>query len=188
MVTVVARNADGSPVSSGVPVTLTTSLGTLKPAHPMIQENGTATTTLDAGTREGTATITAIVGSSEPATTTVDIVLDAATAISVTANPSSIPSDKTTTITVTALVTNSRAQPVEDALVTFESEIGEFEDTTAETTNEKGQATKTLRVAPGDIPATLDTFKITVSTPSSNGGSFLEGSTTVRIVRPSGGS
>jgi hypothetical protein len=186
-VTVLARNADGTPVARGEAVTLTTTLGALTPAHPTIQANGTATATLDAEDREGTATITAIVGSSEPATTTVDIVLDAATAISVTANPSSIPAGSTSKIEVTATVTDNRAKPVEGALVTFESEIGKFDSNTSETTDSKGQATKTLTVSPAGITASTETFTITVKTPSSTGNSFLEGSTTVRISRPSGG-
>jgi hypothetical protein len=186
-ITVIARNSDGSPVARGERVTLTTTLGRITPANVEIGPNGTATATLNAGDREGTATITAIVGSSAAATTTATIILDAATAITVTANPSSIRSNQTTTIVVTATVTNSRGQAVEGALVTFESEIGRFEDTTAETTDESGQARKTLTVNPADIPASTESFRITVRTPSSSGGSFLEGTTTVRIVRPTGG-
>ena len=86
-ITVVARNADGTPVARGERVTLTTTLGTIRPANPTIGANGTATATLEAGDREGTATITAIVGSSAPATAMAMVVLDAATAISVTVNP-----------------------------------------------------------------------------------------------------
>jgi hypothetical protein len=185
-VTVIARNADGTPVTSGR-ATLTTTLGSLSPANPTIQ-NGTATSTLTAGNREGMATVTAIVGSSDAATTMVSIVLDAATAISVTANPASVQSDKTTMIVVTATVTDASAQPVAGALVTFESEIGHFTDNSSETTDAKGQATKTLVVAPSDIPSTGDTFQVTVKTPSSTGSTFLENSTNIRIIRPAGGS
>ncbi|HEX5718677.1 MAG TPA: Ig-like domain-containing protein [Thermoanaerobaculia bacterium] len=186
-VTVIARNADGSPVAPGGRVTLTTTLGSLVNDRPQIQGNGVATTTLNAGDREGTATITAIVGSSAPATTTATIVLDAATAISVTANPASIQSTATTEIRITATVTNSRAQSVSGALVIFESDIGSFTTTTSETTNASGEATKTLRVAPGDIPAApFESFRVRVRTPSSSGSTFIEGSTQITINRPSG--
>jgi Invasin, domain 3 len=186
-VTVIARNADGSPVERGERVILTTTLGRLNPPNPTIQQNGTATSTLNAGSREGTATITAIVGSSAPATTTATIVLDVATAISVTATPSSIPASSGGTIIVTATVINSRAQAVQGALVTFESELGSFEDTTAETTDDNGQASKRLIVTPADIPASDTSFEVRARTPSSAGGTFLEGSTDVRITRPTGG-
>jgi hypothetical protein len=185
-VTVIARNADGTPVTSGR-ATLTTTLGSLDNPSPTIR-NGTATATLTAGTREGTATVTAIVGSSDAATTTVSIVLDAATAISVTANPASIPSNANSTVVVTATVTDARAQPVQGALVTFQSEVGRFTDNSSVTTDANGQASKTLMVAPADIPTSGDTFQVTAKTPSSTGSTFLENSTTVRIVRPTGGS
>lgn len=183
-VTVIARNADGTPVARGERVTLTTTLGTLRPSNPTIGANGTATATLDAGNREGTATITAIVGSSAPGMTMATIVFDAATAISVTANPSSIPATATSMITITATVTNARGQVVEGALVTFESEIGRFSNTSAQTTNEDGEASKVLTVTPADIDSSTTTFRVTVRTPSSSGTSFLEGSTDVRITRP----
>lgn len=186
-VTVIARNADGTPVARGERVLLTTTLGSLSNSQPTIQNNGTATTTLNAGNREGTATITAIYGSSAAATTTATIVLDAATAISATANPSSIQSNQTTQITVTATVTNSRAQPVEGALVTFESDLGRFNDNTSVTTNANGQASKVLTVAPSDIPALSENFRVRVKTPSSSGSTFIEGSTQITINRPAGG-
>jgi hypothetical protein len=180
-VTVIARNVDGSPVAAGERVTLTTTLGSLK--SPLtIGANGTATTTLNAGDREGTATITAIVGSSAAATTTATIVVDLATAISVTANPSSVSAAvATTTITVTALVTDSRAKAVKGALVTFETELGTFANNTAVTTNEDGQASKILTVVKSDIPALTESFKVKAKTPVGSGS--LEGTTTITISR-----
>ncbi|HEY9419836.1 MAG TPA: invasin domain 3-containing protein, partial [Thermoanaerobaculia bacterium] len=124
-VTVIARNSDGSEVAQGTPVILTTTLGNISPSRVTVGRDGRATATLNAGQREGTATVTAVVGSSDPATATVEIILDLATGITVTANPSSIP-ETGGTITVTALVTNSRGLPVEGALVTFESDLGTF--------------------------------------------------------------
>jgi hypothetical protein len=181
-VTVIARNADGTPVASGERVTLTTSLGHLRNSQPTIQGNGTATTTLEAGDREGTATITAIYGSSAAATTTATIVIDLATAISVTANPSSVSAAAATTqITVTATVTNSRAQAVAGALVTFETELGKFADNTAVTTNSQGQASKILTVVKSDIPALTESFKVKAKTPIGSGN--LEGTTTITINR-----
>ena len=184
-VTVIARNADGTPINGGR-ATLTTSLGRLTDSTPNIV-NGTATTTLEAGQREGTATITAIVGSSAAVTTTATIILDLAAGITVTANPASIRSDGgDDRITVTALVTNSRGLPVEGAVVTFESELGTFDNNTSVRTDEDGEATKVLTVTDGQIPPSTQNFEITVQTTSSSGG-FIDETTTVRIIRPTGG-
>jgi hypothetical protein len=182
-VTVIARNADGSPVAAGERVTLTTTLGKLDKSQLAIEANGTATTTLNAGDREGTATITAIVGSSAAATTTATIVVDLATAISVTANPSSVSAAAVTTdITVTALVTDSRAKAVAGALVTFEAELGKFADNnTVATTDSKGQASKILTVVKSDIPALTESFKVKAKTPVASGN--LEGTTTITVNR-----
>ncbi len=184
-ITVVARNSDGTPVARGERVTLTTTLGTIRPANPTIGANGTATATLDAGSREGTATVTAIVGSSAAATAMVTIITDGATAISVTANPSSVRADDPTPgpIMVTATVVNSRGLPVVGALVTFESQLGDFGNSTSETTDAKGQASKTLMLTPADLVGTTTSFRISANTPSSSGGTFLEGSTDVTILR-----
>lgn len=188
-VTVVARNADGSLVPQGTSVILTTTLGSISPSRTTIGRDGTARATLTAGQREGTATVTAVVGASEPETATVEIILDLATGITVSAQPSSIPAatgaPASDPIVVTALVTNSRGLPVEGAVVTFSSELGTFDSNTAERTDENGEASKELRVTPGQIPANETSFDITVRTPSSSGG-FLEETTTVRITRPSG--
>ncbi len=185
-ITIVARNADGSEVAQGTPVILTTTLGNITPSRVTVGRNGTATATLNAGQREGTATVTAVVGSSEPATTTVEIILDLATGITVTANPSSIRSDGgDDRITVTALVTNSRGLPVEGALVTFESDLGTFANNTAVRTDEDGEASKVLTVTDAQIPPNEQSFEITVRTTSSSGG-FIEETTVVRIIRPTG--
>ena len=190
-ITVIARNSDGSDVAQGTPVTLTTTLGNITPSRVTVGRNGTATATLTAGQREGTATVTAVVGSSEPATAPVEIILDLAAGITVTAQPSSIPAatgaPANDPIVVTALVTNSRGLPIEGALVTFSSELGTFDSNTAERTDENGEASKELRVTPGQIPSNETSFDITVRTPSSSGG-FIEETTTVRITRPTGGS
>ncbi len=184
-ITVVARNADGTPVARGERVTLTTTLGTISPANLTIGANGTATATLDAGSREGTATITAIVGSSADATAMVMIITDGATAINVTVNPASVREDDANPkpIIVTATVVNSRGLPVVGALVTFQSELGDFGNSTSETTDVKGQATKTLTIRTADLVGTARSFRISARTPSSSGGAFLEGSTDVSIIR-----
>jgi len=164
-VTVIARNSDGTP-AVGQTVILTSSLGTLKPDRPVTGADGTATTTLTAGTQPGTATVTAIVGSSDAATTTLTI-RDSATAISVQAASSTIPAS-TTMLTVTAFVVNSQGQPVQGAAVTFQSEHGTFTSTGVVLTDTNGIATNMLTFRANELN-TVTSFKVTASTPTGTG-------------------
>jgi hypothetical protein len=183
-ITVVARNSDGSPVEAGRPVILTTTLGSITTPNPQTGANGIARATLRAGDREGTATVTAVVGSSEPATTEVTIFRDAATAIDIVANPSTVRSDQTTQVTISATVFNLQGARLPGVTVTFQTDVGEFQGgNTAETTNSNGQATKTLVVRPQDVLGIIESFEVSARTPSSTG-TLLEGSTTIRIIRP----
>jgi len=169
-VTVIARNADGSPVSSGQTVILTTTLGSLSPGRPTTGSDGTATSKLSAGEQSGTATISGILGSSDAATTTVTI-RDAATAISLQTNPSSI-SRADSTIALTAFVTNSLGQPLQGAPVTFETERGTLDNSAGTTvfTDSTGIAHKTLTVKQADLPPSGSDFNVTARTPSGTGG------------------
>jgi adhesin/invasin len=166
-VTVIARNSDGSPVASGQQVILTTTLGSLSPNRPTTRADGTATATLDAGSQSGTATVTAIVGASTPATATVTI-LEAATDISVQANPRSIPRSGGE-VTLTAFVTNSQGQPLQGAPVTFEASNGTLEVTGVVFTDTSGVATNTLTVDDNDVPAGVNVIEVEVSTPAGDG-------------------
>jgi adhesin/invasin len=166
-VTVIARNSDGSPVTAGQTVILTTTLGRLTPNRPVTRADGTATATLDAGSQSGTATVTAIVGSSAPATATVTI-LEAATDIDVQANPRSIPRSGGE-ITLTAFVTNSQGLPLQGAPVTFESSHGSLEFTGVVFTDTTGVARNTLTVDNDDVPVGKDEITVVAGTPSGDG-------------------
>ncbi len=166
-VTVIARNSDGSPVPAGQTVVLTTTLGRLRPDRPTTRADGTATATLEAGSQAGTGTITAIVGASAAATATVTI-LEAATDISVQANPRSIPRSGGE-VTLTAFVTNSQGQPLQGAPVTFEASHGALEVTGVVFTDTSGVATNTLTVDDNDVPASVNEIEVEVGTPSGDG-------------------
>lgn len=168
-ITIIARNADGSPVAAGQTIILTSSLGTVNPSRPVTGSDGTATARLSAGSEAGTATITALLGSSEPATADVTI-RDAAFAISVDADPKSIQRNATTEIEVTAVVRNAQGLPVAAALVQFVSDFGSFEGGTTAFTNSSGVAQITLVVDPEDIPSNRDSFVIEAQTTSGTGG------------------
>lgn len=177
-VTVIARNADGTPVAAGQTVILTSSLGTLSPSRPTTRADGTATATLDAGAQSGTATITAILGASAAATTTVTI-REAATDISVQANPRTIPRAGAE-VTLTAFVTNSQGQPLQGAPVTFEATRGDLEFTGVVFTDTSGVATNTLTLEQQDLPAGVNEVEVTVRTPAGDG-TLITATTTIEV-------
>jgi hypothetical protein len=165
-ITVIARQADGSPVGAGETVILTSNLGTLNPSRPVTQADGTATATLNAGIQAGTATITAILGTSDAATATVTI-RDAATAISIQASPSSIP-PAPATIELTAFVVNAQGLPIQGAPVTFEAAAGLLQQTGVVSTDSTGVAENTLEVRQQDV-ANRNSIRVTARTPDGSG-------------------
>jgi adhesin/invasin len=178
-VTVIARNSDGSPLA-GQQVILTSTLGSLKPERPTTGADGTATATFTAGNQAGSAEVSAIVGSSDVARTTVTI-RDAATDINLQANPSAVPASGGT-ITLTAFVTNSQGQPLQGAPVTFRSDRGTLETTGVTFTDTSGVATNRLTLAQADLPTAVNSFNVTASTPSGSG-ALLSDSVTVNVNR-----
>lgn len=177
-ITVIARNSDGSPVASGQTVILTTTLGRISPNRPTTRSDGTATATLDAGSEAGTATITAILGSSDAATTTVTI-REGATDISVQANPRTIPRAGGD-VTLTAFVTNSQGLPLQGAPVTFEATAGELEVTGVVFTDTSGVAENILSLDQDDLPASVSQITVTVTTPAGDG-TLIEDTTTINV-------
>jgi hypothetical protein len=179
-ITIIARNADGSPVAAGQTILLTSTLGTLTPSRPTTRSDGTATATLLAGNEAGTAKITAVLGSSDAATADVTI-RDAATSIFADADPKRIPDDATSTIKVTAVVRNAQGLPVAAALVQFTSEVGSFGASAVDFTDSSGVAEITLTVRPQDIPAGTTSFKVSANT-SSGTGAPLKSEVTINIT------
>jgi len=164
-ITVIARNPDGSPVAAGQTVILTTSLGSLSPSRPQTGADGTATTTLSAGTQAGTATITGVLGSSEPVTTEVTI-RDIASSISLVANPETI-ADEDSMITLTAVVSNAQGLGIQQVLVSFSASTGALSSST-DFTDTNGIASVTLTVEAGDIKSG-DEIMVTASTAGLDG-------------------
>lgn len=176
-ITIIARNGDGTPVGSGQQVILTSTLGSLSPGRPLTRTDGTAVSTLQVGNQAGTATITAILGSSDPQRTDVTI-RDAATDISIQANPATVP-PAGGDITLTAFVTNSQGQPLQGAPVTFESQRGTLSTTGVVFTNTSGVATNELTLTQQELNG-VTSFTVTASTPSGTG-ALLDDTTTVRV-------
>jgi len=99
-ITVVARLPDGSPVPAGQEVILTTTLGSLSPERPVTGSDGTAVATLSSGSQAGTATVTAILGASDPATT--EVTIETEPSLIISATPDTIFVGQTSEITVIA--------------------------------------------------------------------------------------
>lgn len=176
-ITVIARNPDGSAVAAGQAVILTSTLGSISPNRPVTRGDGTAVATLRAGSQAGTSTITAILGSSDPATTSVTI-RDAATDISLQANPATVPPSGGT-IELTAFVTNSQGQPLQGAPVTFGSERGTLANSGVVFTNTNGVAVNMLTVSQEQLQSTSE-FDVVARTPSGTGDQ-LDDFVTIRV-------
>ncbi len=172
-VTIIARNSDGTSVDAGLPVTLTTTLGTLNPSRPVTDSNGTATATLRAGNQAGTATVTAIVGASAPVTGMVDI-RDVAADLLVSVSSRQVDDDGDE-IVVTALVVNAQGDPVPSVPVTFDADAGEFENGNLVLSSTAGVAMNTLMIESGDITGTGPGREVTiiVSTAGANGQAII---------------
>lgn len=168
-VTVIARNSDGTPVAAGQTVILESTLGSLSPRRPVTDDDGTATSTLIAGNQAGTAQISATVGASDVATTDLTI-RDAATDISVQANPGTVPRAGGT-IQLTAFVTNSQGQGFQGAPVTFEAERGSLSANGVVFTNTSGVASNELTITQEQIQnlPSGSTISVTATTPLGTG-------------------
>jgi Invasin, domain 3 len=178
-VTVIARNSDGTPVAAGQQIILTTTLGTLSPERPTTESDGTATSTLNAGSQSGTATITAILGASQPATTTLTI-RDAAADIVL--QPTNVNlSSSGGTLTFTAFVTNTQSQPFQGAVVTFNS-IGTFSSgSNVGFTDSSGSVSKMITYSQEQLTG-VTSFTVTASTPGPTG-SLISASATVHVLQ-----
>jgi len=162
-ITVIGRNSDGSP-AGGQEVILTSTLGTLDNTRLTTRNNGTAETTLRVGAQAGTAKITAVLGSSDPATVDVEV---KSAILTITADKTAIPEQQTTTITIIATVTAFQGDPIQGKPVTFRADQGTLSATTVNT-DASGNATVRLTV---DAPAVTSdtTFQVTATTPSGSG-------------------
>jgi hypothetical protein len=179
-VTVIARNADGSPAAAGQAVILTTTLGTLRNSRPLTRDDGTAMTTLDAGTQAGMATVTAVFGASDPGMATVTI-RDAPSLLSLQADQTSVQRNATTTVNLTAFVANSQGLPLQGIAVQFSANIPGLANTVVFTDN-TGQAKNMLTVKPGTFPDSTKTITVTAQVASGTGGAPLSSSVVITIT------
>ncbi len=162
-ITVIARAADGTSLGAGQRVRFTTTLGVLDPSAKDTDANGEVEVLLKAESESGDAVVEALLGTSDPVSTTITI-RDAAETITVEANPASIPSDGNsdagdTPTTLTALIRNAQGEPFGGAAVNFsarifgtESGIGSLSSGGGSVlTNSQGESTDTFRVRGDEI-------------------------------------
>ena len=159
-ISAVVKNSDGVALS-GVSVTFTTTAGALASSSAVTGTTGSATTTITAsGVANGTSiTVTATVGSLSGATALM-VGSSGGTGtqtLTVVTNAADLPSDGTTTATITALVRNSSNQLVPGVAVNFTATSGGISATTttagaaagvkAGTTDAQGTAAAILTTA-----------------------------------------
>ncbi len=161
-ITATLTRMGGRPVDQGTEVLLTTSLGTLPPVI-RTDNRGLATATFLAAGQEGTATVNASSGGST-AMTTVTI---AAATLAVSANPTRVRTNRTSTVTVIATISG---QPVaagtEILMTTSLGAISEVVTTdgrgVAEATFQSLQTTGTATVT-ARLGSATGTVNITIS-------------------------
>lgn len=168
-ITVIGRNVDGSP-ATGQRVTLTSNLGTIKDTSVLLDSSGTGTTTLKASTQSGMATVTAVLGSSDPVMTMVTI---RDRTLVLQASPASItrPANDTSVVKITliARVTDFQGNPVQGVAVTFQTQRGTLNPTGIVTTGTDGTATTTVEIRRQDLSSSDTSFQVTASIPSGSG-------------------
>jgi hypothetical protein len=139
-VTATVTDKYGNPVP-GTPVGFGTTLGSLSATTVATNADGQAQVTITS-TKTGTATVTATAGGVS-GSATVTFTPGAPAKVAVSAAPSSVPADGTTSSTVTTTVTDVNGNPVPGTPVDFSTTLGTLSATTA-TTDASGVATDTI--------------------------------------------
>ncbi len=173
-------DSDGNPVANGTTVTFTTTAGSFSPltTTTATTTNGVASVYLTSTTRVGSATITATVGGVSNSTT-VTFIPGAPAQVNVTATPTNLTADGTSTSTIGIIVLDANNNPVADGeTVSFSVEFGSLDSLTASTT--AGMAS-VIYTAPTSVPlGNIDT--VTVETTNGQSGSASINLIGVRIA------
>ena len=178
---VVALKPNGTPVSRGTLVRLTTTLGTI-PSSVGVDDRGEALAMLEGNGQFGLATVSANTGGSETATVDVQIGLSPAS-VTVQVTPNSVP-ETGGEADLLAIVRDDRGQPLDKAEVNFRTEIGTLDSGgRLISTGADGTASDRLVVTPGDLDTvTGDNFQVGVDV-GSGGGSLVTANVNVSIQR-----
>ncbi len=183
VITVIARNEDGSQVNPGTEILLSTTLGTIDESI-FTDARGVAISTLRGDGRAGLATV--VVSSGAAAVVTLDppIQIGAFAAfVSIQATPTTV-EETGGEIQLLALVRGDTGAPLPNAVVNFSTPFGILTSGGgALVTDSTGQVIDTLTLTDRDVAAiTADTFTVRAQTA---GGSeaLLEGTSVITIAR-----
>ncbi|MDO9262374.1 MAG: invasin domain 3-containing protein, partial [Desulfosalsimonadaceae bacterium] len=195
-ITAVVKDTLGNPVPIGTPVAFTTSLGTFPNTFTSIIVNtpdnsGTVTTSLIAGLVDGVAFVTATAGSLSQAME-VPILETITGGLNVTANPTSLVANGTSTSLIRATLTDSNGNPMAGENVTFSTTLGTIIGGPTVATNASGVADVTLQstttTGTAAVTATANGITATVNVTFTSGapGSLLLAAAP-STVNPGGG-
>ncbi|WP_174599586.1 inverse autotransporter beta domain-containing protein, partial [Pseudomonas sp. A25(2017)] len=125
LLTATIVDTNGNPVGAGVPVTWSTTDGTLSMATSVTDANSKALVALKSSTKMGAATVTAKASAGEQ-NAKVEFSANSATAkvVDLTATPASIVANGTATSTLVASVEDANGNPVANAPVTWSTSTG----------------------------------------------------------------
>ena len=157
----------GTPVHNGTLVTFTSSVGVVEPRDART-EGGNARATFRAGTQSATAVINAFSGSARAEPVEVLVGGAAATAVSVRAQPATVPSTGGT-VQIIAVVTDVSGNPLPGAPVVFSADNGSL------------STTSILSDATGEARTSLTTTRETVVTARV---AAVTATVTVRAINP----
>jgi len=181
----------GTPVQNGTTVTFSTNLGALSPVESRTL-NGVAAVQFLGNGQSGKATIKAISGGAASEALEISVGAAAAGRVSVTANPTSVPSTGGTA-TITAVVVDASGNPIGGVPVTFATNAGTFSAqvvntdiagraTTELTTSREASVTATAG-ATTSSPVTISiTARPAVSIALAGGSTPVEGAITTLSV------
>jgi hypothetical protein len=140
--------ASGTPPQQGTQVTFTTSLGTIQPSSAETDSGGRAVVTFNAGSANGTATISAISGgASVAAANAVKIAVGTAAVgrVNLNASPTLVPASGGASV-ITASVFDINGNPLISAPVSFSTTAGTL-DSSLVSTDANGAASTTLHTS-----------------------------------------
>ena len=161
-ITATVIEQSGTPAHNGTLVTFTTTVGTLEPQEA-VTNNGQAVVTLKAGTRSGTAEVVAFSGGARTeAPLMISIGGAAASDLSVTANPATVPSTGGT-VTIAASVSDADGNTLAGVPVSFSTTAGTL-GARLVNSNTSGEAITTLTTnSAATVTATTGSHSSTVA-------------------------
>jgi hypothetical protein len=188
-ISLLGRNSDNTPVSSGQRIRLTVDLGDLTcDDYPdggcgevFTDANGEAEATFVAGTRGGTGNVAAILGTSDEVSVEITI-RDAVASLFLSADRQTVQRvDTGTSVSLTALLQDAQGEPVSGTVVVFETERGSLSDN-AVPSNAQGEATSTLTVTADDLRDIPENGSFSVTATATSEGSTASDSLAITVL------